>query len=227
MSELGPVSVPLLAAFDVRWWLHQIVPGPTSATLAAAAVMVCLICRTAFSRSPGLGFLGALALGYTIFAVGAQFAGIGHWAIQAGLVFLLLHSLRWNDHAHRYANRLRVSLTLLWLAQSFLWVDSEYGLFWMPLISGALVLAVCMASKIYAMEWKKFIVPAAAMAMMLAAPGYAFIQSVALNPVGPWFLFSSFSLLMFGAIAAFVGFYRHIYEQHSSVNSVRDLDRHG
>jgi hypothetical protein len=153
-------------------------------------------------QNPKLGVLGAIVLSSAIRAVLGQRANAEDWALQGGLVFLLLHSLRWNDVDHPGAGMMRRLTGAAWAIQSFVWMSSEDGRFWMPLIPAAAVLAIYCACLPGRGIWRLFAVPAAALLVMLSGPCSAAVESLRAAPIGLVAVVASLLLLGAGTVAA-------------------------
>lgn len=202
----------LLVAGLPASWLPAITPGSAQAPAFGpglaqtqcvfAGLMAYLLIWTALRRSPALALLGASVFSTALMWVFRHHPGAGHWAIQGGFVFLLLHSLRWRDSEHPGANLARLMAGFAWVIQSFIWMNADTGRFWMPFIPGAVVLGTCFACQLYRFEWKKAAVPAAALLVMLTGPACAIIEGVRSTPVGVLAVSGSFLLFGLGTIAA-------------------------
>jgi len=176
--------------------------------------MTYLIVWTVLSRNPLLALFGSFIIGTVISSalhLLHHYDGTGYWAMQGACVFLLLHSLRWNDHAHPGSGFLRALTACIWVIQSFAWMNSETARFWMPLLPGAMVLGTCLACRLYQLEWKKFIIPLAALVVMFSGPCCAILASLRTTPVGLLAVIGSFLLFGFGTLAALT---RHLWHKH-------------
>jgi len=172
-------------------------------------LMAYLVLWTALRRHPMLAVIGAVAFGTAILSLFHHYPGAGHWAFQVGFVFLLLHSLRWTDKENPGANFVRLLAGFFWVLQSLIWMNSDTSHFWMPLIPGTVVLAVCFACRLYQLEWKKSFVPVAAMLVMLSGPGTATVEGLRTAPVGLLAVTASFLIFGFGTLAALTRHHWH------------------
>ena len=114
-------SVLTMIAAIPHNWGGVVVPGfnPTIAVVSAA--FVGLLMPALLSRNPKLGFLGACALATgVIIYVGDEWRGF-NWAVQAGCVFLLLHSLRWLDWREKGLPIARGITAAAWVLDSVAW----------------------------------------------------------------------------------------------------------
>lgn len=146
-------------------------------------------------------------------AVFHHHAGAAHWALQSGFVFLLLHSLRWQEPEHAGTSTARRLVALAWVIQSFVWMNSGTGKFWMPFIPGAVVLGIYCACQLWSGQWNFFAVPAAALLVVLSGPGSATVDGARATPVGLLAVTASFLLFGFGTIAALT---RHHWHKRTS-----------
>ena len=183
-------------------WLQQVAGGATRAQCVAAGLAAYLVCWTAWLRNPKLAVLGSMMLGLVILAALWHRPGAEHWALQGGLVFLLLHSLRWDDAEHPGAEAMRRLTGVAWAIQSFVWMNTEAGRFWMPLIPAAAVLGIYCAYLPFRGIWRLFTVPAAALVVMLSGPCVAMLDILRATPPGLLALSASFLLLGAGTVAA-------------------------
>jgi len=157
-------------------------PGLAQIKCVAAGLMAYVILWTALRRSPQSALIGSIFFSAALMWVFRHHPGAGHWAIQSGFVFLLLHSLRWKDGEHPAGNLVRLTAGLTWVIQSVVWMNADTGRFWMPFIPGAIVLGTCFACQLYRFEWEKTAVPVAAFLVMLSGPSCGIVEGVRLAP---------------------------------------------
>jgi hypothetical protein len=124
-----------------------------------------------------------------------------HWAVQSGLVFLLLHSLRWEDQAHEGARAVRNLAAVLWTFHALVWVRSDAAL-WMPCIPGGIVLSAYILTQFLRGRWETFILPAASILTLLSGPGQFLITRLHSAPSGLLAIIGSFVLFALGTTAA-------------------------
>ncbi|HSY20325.1 MAG TPA: hypothetical protein VK815_18420 [Candidatus Acidoferrales bacterium] len=220
----------LIAGLPARW-LPAVTPGSVNVSAfgpglvqmqyVAAGLMAYLVFWTALRRNPMLAVVGAIAFGTAIISVFHLHPGAGYWAFQGGFIFLLLHSLRWIDKENPGANLVRLMAGFFWVLQSFVWMNSDAGRYWMPFIPGAVVLAVCFACRLYQLEWKKSFVPAAAVLVMLSGPGTATVEGLRSAPVGLLAVTASFLLFGFGTLAALTRHHWHKPEPGVAADAAR------
>jgi len=220
-------SVLMFVAGLPEIWLQSVAPGLSRAGGIAAGVMAYTVVWITLSRNPRLAILGAIILGSAVMSLFGSHAGAGYWAFQGGLVFLLLHSLRWNDAEHPGASTVRVVAGLVWVAQSLVWMHSDAGKFWMPFIPGALVLGVYSAVQIGRGRWSLFSVPAAAALVMFSGPACAAAEGVRTMPSGLLAVLGSFLLFGFGTAAALTRHHWQRSETDLAANPSKTTTRHG
>jgi hypothetical protein len=209
--HLAYASVLMLIASLPDNWMQFIYPGLVQASCIATGLGAYLVLWMAWQRNPKLAVVGSIVLGYGLAAVFDGHAWAVHVALQGTFVFLLLHSLRWNDKEHPDAGKVRALICLVWAIASFVWVNTEAAKFWMPLIPGAVVLATYCLCLPRRGIWRLFIVPAAALVVMASGPCSATIGGVSTMPIGLLAVCASFLFLGIGTVAALT---RHLWHKH-------------
>ena len=174
-----------------------------------AAVAAYLVLLAACTRNPKLAIFGALVFGASVLATLGNHANAFQWAVQSGCVFLLLHSLRWNDEEHPGAGLVRALAALVWVVQSVLWMSNDTGRFWMPLVPGATVLGICLACQFHRWHWIKIIVSLAALLVAVAGPCSAIISGLRAASAGLLAVVGSFLLFGIGTILALTRHHWH------------------
>jgi len=220
-------SVLMFVAGLPEIWLQSVAPGLNRAGCIAAGVMAYTVVWIMRSRNPRLAILGSIILGSTVTSLFSNHAGAGYWAFQSGLVFLLLHSLRWNDAEHQGANIVRMVAGLVWVMQSLVWMHSDAGQFWMPFIPGALVLGIYSVVQIGRGRWSLFSVPAAAALVMLSGPACGTAEGVRTMPPGLLAVMGSFLLFGLGTAAALTRHYWQRNDPGLEANPSKTTTRHG
>jgi hypothetical protein len=118
-----------------------------------------------------------------------------HWAAQAGLVFLLLHSLRWCDTDWSGASITRFVVAGLWVLHSVLWTHyANAG--WIPHGLAALALGAWVTRSLLAREWHAKVVGCAAVLVLLSGPANVGMTTARSAPA--WLLAILGSFLLFG-----------------------------
>ena len=205
------VALLMLAGGLPAGWLHFLAPGFTRPDLVAAGLAAYVILGTAWLRNPKLAILGAITFGIAIEAVFRGHAGAGAWAIQGGLVFLLLHSLRWNESNLREVNLVRTVAAVAWVIHSFIWVNAENGSIWMPFIPSLIVLITYAAYHIRLGIWDALVLPTTAMVVLASGPCSLAANAIRSTPAGLLAVAGSFLLLGLGTLAAMT---RHLWHKH-------------
>jgi hypothetical protein len=212
------VSLLMVAAGLPATWLHVIAPGLDRAKWIAAAAIAYLVLWTALSRNPKMALAGSFAVGTAVMAIFGNHHGAIHWAFQSGIVFLLLHSLRWNDREHPGALAVRVVFALGWIAQAFVWMRSDEARFWMPMIPGALVLVAYSVAQWLRGRWANLVIPISAVVVILSNLATPTAQGARSLPAGLWAIIGSFVLLGCGTVAALTRHRWHQCEQPADIN---------
>jgi hypothetical protein len=209
--HLAYASALLLVASLPDNWMQFIYPGLAQSPCVAAGLVAYLVLWTAWQRNPKLAVVGSIILGYGLAAVlDGRDWGI-HVALQGTFVFLLLHSLRWNEKEHPDAGRVRMLIGVAWAIASFVWVNTDAGKFWMPLVPGAMVLAIyCLCLPCRGI-WRLFVVPTTALIVMSSGPCSATISGVFSMPIGLLAVSASFLFLGVGTLTALT---RHLWHKH-------------
>jgi hypothetical protein len=205
----------LIAGLPVNW-MHFVATGFTHLDLVAAGLAAYVIFWTAWLRNPKLAIFGAITFGIIIASVFNHHAGVGYWAFQGGLVFLLLHSLRWHGGENHEAEALRTLTAVVWAVQSFIWVNSERSSFWMPFVPGLVVLGACVIYRLRHGLWGSPAVPVAAMLVIMSGPTSAAVDGIRTAPVGLLAVIGSFLLLGIGTMTALT---RHLWHKHEQVEA--------
>jgi hypothetical protein len=191
-------------------WTQFIAPDAAKAQWVAAGVAAYLVFWTAWLKNPKLAVFGSIIFGSAVLSAFHHYAGATHWALQSACVFLLLHSLRWNDTQHPDANKVRMLIGFAWAIESFVWMNSDIGRFWMPLIPGAAVLVIYCVCLPCRGIWRLFVVPAAALLVILSGPCSDAVNAVCSAPAGLLAVVASFLCLGFGTVAALT---RHVWHK--------------
>lgn len=202
----------LIAALPDNW-MHFVAPGTTAAQCVAGGLAAYLIFWTAWLPNPKLAVIGSILFGCGIAAVFWNHVNAVHWALQSSFVFLLLHSLRWKDAEHPGAGATRMLAVLAWVVQSFVWMNSDDGRFWMPFIPGLAVLGtycICLPCRGI---WRLFVVPAAAMLVTVSGPCSLAVDRLRSTPVALVAVIASFLFLGLGTVAALT---RELWHNHET-----------
>lgn len=180
-------------------WGRQLAAGFDREKLVFGCLAIYVLVVTAISRNARLGILGgvlaAVVQGYL-----APEPEALHWAIQAGLVFLLLHSLRWVN-LEEGEKLVRWVAAVGWVAHAMLWMHSTGGN-WAVAGLAVLVLAVCAVYRWLQGRWAPLVIPTAATLVLLAGPVETGIAQLNSAPLGLLAVIGSFLLFGLGTAAA-------------------------
>jgi len=169
--------------------------------LIGIGVGIYLMLYIGLSRNPKLGILGSMLVALTVGATFSRYHAVGHLAVQSGLVFLLLHSLRWEDTKHEGARTVRNLAGILWMLHTLTWVHADAAL-WMPCIPGGIVLSAYALTQFLRGRWDTFILPAASILTVLSGPGNYLVQRLNAAPTGLLAVIGSFLLFALGTAMA-------------------------
>jgi hypothetical protein len=165
--------------------------------IAGGAVIYLLIC-TSLSRDPRLGLLGGFL---AAIAVGMWPPSGIHWAVQTGLAFLLIHSLRWVDSEQRGATLLRWLGALVWIAHSLAWTHL-YSVGWRACLIAVPVLTAWFVFRWLRGTWGPLAILLGSLLVMLSAPGHVAAIHLQSAPAGLLAVIGSFVLFGLGTLGA-------------------------
>lgn len=181
--------------------LQPIAAGFDRTKLIGVATLTYLIISTTLSRNPKLAILGALAAAMAggLLREGQSLALF--WAAQSGLVYFLLHSLRWRDYEHPGAAGVRSFIAVLWVLHTFAWVHNGAPVM-QPLIAAGLVLLAWWGRGFVFRIWRPQVVPVAALLVALCSPVNFAVLKTQTTPMGVLAVIGSFALFAAGTAAA-------------------------
>lgn len=182
-------------------WIRFLTPTLERAHYVWAGIAVYLMFYIVLSRSPKTAILGSVLTAILVGTAFQRYDAAVYWAVQSGLVFLLLHSLRWIDAEHEGARTVRMLAAILWAMHSIVWVRADTAM-WMPCIPGGIVLAAYLITQLLRGRWDLFILPAASIVTVLSGPGNALVLFLQTAPSGLLAVIGSFLLFAFGTAAA-------------------------
>lgn len=194
-------SVVLMVCGLPKEWISVLTPALERAHYIRAGIAVYLMLYTGLSRNPRLGIFGAVTLMIGILSAFSGYNGAFHWAVQSGLVFLLLHSLRWEDTQHPGARNLRNTAASVWAMHAFVWMGNG-GHMWMPCALSSVLLGAYLVMRLLRGRWDLIILPAASLVTILSGPGISFVRHVQSAPAGLLAVVGSFLLFALGTGAA-------------------------
>jgi len=169
--------------------------------LIVLALLVYAMVATLLTRNPKLAIVGAIAAAISGGAMREHSGDAWHWAAQAGLIFFLLHSLRWRDYEHQGAAAVRIVVAACWLIHSLIWVRQD-AVIWQPFTAAGVVLFVCWSRGFVFHRWSPLVVPGSALAVALSGPANLLVTKIQTAPVGVLALAGSLLLFALGTAAA-------------------------
>jgi hypothetical protein len=183
-------------------WIQVATPAVDRMHYIGACVALYLMVYAALSRNPKVGLLGSILVATIVLVMfsGHNIAAL-HWAVQSGLVFLLLHSLGWADAEHQGARAFRIVAAIFWVGNTLMWVRSDTAL-WAPCIPGGLVFFGYIIAQLLRGRWDCLILPAASILVVLAGPGNSLSGSVQTAPTGLLAVVGSFLMFAIGTAVA-------------------------
>lgn len=190
----------LIAGFPENWGASLVPHFTRDKSIGIAIAGYCLLWAVR-STDPRIGILGALVSAITTLIAGGGEENAAHWAVQIGLVFLLLHSLRWRDIEHTGAMVLRIIASSLWIVHSVIWTHAT-GRPWMPCLLALTVLAIYLVARVLRGDWSARIIPLAASLVILAGPAELGGNKLETFPTGLLSVIGSFLLFVMGTAAA-------------------------
>ena len=182
-------------------WIHVLTPDLQRATYVGVGLAVYLMFYAVLSRNPKVGIFGGVMMAAIIAIAFQRHHAVILWAVQGGLVFLLLHSLRWVDDEHQGARTVRVMAGDLWVLHAVNWVRADAPM-WMPCIPGAIVFGAYVIAQFLRGRWDTFILPAASILTVLSGPGNYLVEAIQSAPMGLLAVVGSFLLFAAGTAAA-------------------------
>jgi len=181
--------------------LHPIAAGFDQTKLIGIAALAYLMISTAPSRSPKLAIVGALAAAMAGGILREEQSHMLYWAVQSGLVYFLLHSLRWRDYEHPGAVGIRIFFATLWVLHTFAWVHNGAAVS-QTLSAAGVVLLAWWGRGFVVRVWRPQAVPIAALLVALCNPVHLVVQKTQGTPMGVIAVIGSFALFAAGTAAA-------------------------
>jgi hypothetical protein len=192
--------VSLIGGVPTQWTQPVMGEFNYSKVLAAIALGYFLLCAV-LSRNPKAGIFGSLVGTISIVLVLGDRANAVAWACQGGLVFLLLHSLCWDDSAQRAARVLRILAAVLWTTHSFIWAClGEQA--WTLCVAAAPLLIGYLAARIIQRNWGPLVLPISAIITALSGPATSAVTKLQTAPAWLIAVIGSFLLFALGTFAA-------------------------
>jgi hypothetical protein len=174
----------------------------TPKALVFAIFAYALVCAM-FSRRVRWGVLGGIGVTSAIMAAFPHGTGYVYAAMQVGLVFVLLHSLRWVDTQSRHARAMRNCAAITWIWHGAVWLlmdpaSAELGAF----LLGLSVVVIYFCARAVVGIWGPRIVPYAGVVVMSIGPAWKAALWLLESPAGVLVLIGSFVLFAAGTALA-------------------------
>ena len=201
----------LVAGFPESWGIHILPHFSREKCFGVAVAGYCLFWAVR-SSDPRIALVGAIVSAVTTLVAGGGEESVFHWAAQIGIIFLLLHSLRWRDIEHTGATTLRILASALWIGHAVLWTHTT-GRPWMPCLLAAIVLVAYSVVQIARGHWSARVIPLAALLVMTAGPVELGGNKLETFPTGVLAVIGSFFLFAVGTVAALM---RHRWHRSDS-----------
>jgi hypothetical protein len=223
LVSLAGLAVGLVKLFEAH--LPESVTPGRCLLFAAAAYALFWMFRT---RNPKAGVVGALGVLLATVCFAHNSALGPHLGMQLGLVFLLLHSLRWEDGEHAGAGAVRISAAVGWLMHSGLLVYTGFPEA-MRLVdsAGGLMLAVCVITDFLRRNWRPLAPAVAAALVLLLQPAGNTAGKLHSTPTGLLAVLGSFLLFGLGTLAALTRSKWHGPPAADAVPAPNDLTKEG
>jgi hypothetical protein len=171
------------------------------------AILGYIIFRAVLSRSPEFALAGAVA---TALATGGLLEHVAYatryadqFAIQAGLAFALVHSLRWVDRDYTYAPGLRACIAITWFVHSIGWMHNGPAIAgWTVTLVAVFVLGCYFLTWLIWRHWASKVVPVAAVLILMVTPGKSIIHAAQAAPTGLLAILMAFIMFGLGTVIA-------------------------
>ena len=123
--------------------------------------------------------------------------------MQAGLAFVLLHSMRWSVAENRDAGQARALCAGYWFIHSLIWTLADSGeAIYGTSVCGAAVLGACVAARWLTGMWGPRLIAGAGLAVAACGPAILGERELTCLPEGLLILIGSFGLFALGTVAA-------------------------
>jgi hypothetical protein len=162
-----------------------VIPEFSRERCLGTALFAYLLLRSLSSANPLIAL--AAAAGTTLATNNLVHAGTNTFsiAVQAGLIFALLHSIFWQQQRHPFADQIRSLLALAWAWHSWTWMHSAGPLAgWTTASFAGVVLAGYLLVRLVSYYWASRVIPAAAGLVLIWTPGKAALAALREIPFG-------------------------------------------
>jgi hypothetical protein len=192
--------VALLAGFPEEWG-ERLFEGFSRRTFVMASCAAYLLIRATMSHDAKAGLLGSIVSVFIALALLRGHPDVEHWTLQIALVYLLLHSIRWNDASQDGAGVVRWLAASGWVLHSFVWVGGEGG-GWELVFMAGLALSVAFVARWFARLPLRAALICSASIVLLSHPLCWSLAQLKETPAGVLAVIASFLLFGCGTLAA-------------------------
>jgi hypothetical protein len=199
--QLLLISLAALIAGCPEAWAQRLAVNMGRDQCVGVAFAAYLLIVTARSSNPRLGLLGALISGIGVSIMLREGNNALAWSFQTGFVFLMLHSLRWQEEEHPGAGVVTVIGGLAWAAHTVIWMRLG-GANWLPCGPAIVVLAGYTIARWLRGCWSSPVIALATFIVMLAGPLEGGVEKTQSAPAGLMAIVGSFLLFGLGTAAA-------------------------
>lgn len=196
-------SIAMTVASVPAEWLTRLIPEFNRAEWVLACLAALAFWPVIRSRDPRWGIAGGLLWLIAGGALAYRLQISPGWAVQLGLTFVAIHSLRWTDEYHDGSKATRLLTCLVWFVHSLLWLHfSGREATLSTQIFGALVVSTWFGHWLWSKTRPPQLVLMTAGVVLLASPGYRLTVMASNIPAGYLAVAVSFILFGLGTIAA-------------------------
>lgn len=169
------------------------------------------VVQAMLSRHAIAGVLAGVAVGLGTLRLLQGDPEMVHFALQSGLVFALLHSLRWADKEDLVLGPFRVIVAIGWVIHSFVWINQSWsetpGLEfdrhgWVSVSYGVLLLGGYLLAWAFSDERPPLILPIAALLVFAIIPSRAAYEILRAASAGLLAIAASLLLFAIGTLLA-------------------------
>ena len=186
-------------------WVRLVMPEFTRGAWVFCCVAAGVALLAFRSKDPRIGIPCGIGAAVATGLVAPPTSATWHLAGQLGLVYMLLHSMRWPDESQPGTRPARTILAILWVSHAFLIsFGNDAATRWVATPFAILILASWLVVTLLRRFRAAAILPASAVAVLLSTPvGYA---AKAMRDVPSGFLSILIGFLLFacGTIAALI-----------------------
>ena len=199
--------VCIVAAWPADW-MFGTSSGLTRGNSIGIALLGYIGCSIGLTRNPKIAIAGAFLIWTLTFTAFEEIKGVEHWAFQCALVFILVHSLRWNDQEHAGARAIRIVMSLAWVMHSWCWNGSGGSRLAIAMF-GSVILLAWLAHRVINHSNRPVEIAIAAILVLISTPGLTIGQKAGSLPFGFLLIAGSFLLFGLGTVLALTRHHWH------------------